>query len=68
MKLVKSKNWTRLNDLKYYFWRLPLTIIRAIPYILIHEPKINDMHWRHYIGMAQALADMQTGRIYVLEE
>ena len=64
MNLVKSKYWTWKSDVKYYFYRMPLNVIKTIPAILRGEPKTNDMTWRDYIGLAHAMADCQCGRIW----
>lgn len=67
MNLVKSKYWTWKSDVKYLY-TMPLNIIKTIPAILRGEPKINGMTWRDYIGLAQAVADAQCGRMWEEDE
>jgi len=62
--LVKSPYWTWKSNIKYWFWRMPLNVLKTIPAILKGEPRINDMTWRNYVGLAMAMADAQTGRMW----
>ena len=64
MDLVKSKHWTWRSDVWYWLYRMPSNVILTIPAILRGEPKTNEMTWRDYIGLAQAMADVQCGRMW----